>query len=181
MQNNIIFEMLPLISFFGVYYFTKNIYLATTVCIITSWIQLISYKILYKKISKNTWISTLLITVFGGLTVILHNKTFVMLKPTLLYWILGISLLISAKIGKNGIQLLLSEHVQLDQKTWNQVNLMWVFFFILIGALNLVVAFSFSEYTWVKFKVFGGLGLTVLFTAITGLFMYLKSKNSIKD
>jgi len=176
MQNNLLFELLPLIGFFAIYYFTKNIFLATLVCIILSWIQLILYKVLYKKISKNTWLSTLLITIFGGLTVILHNKTFVMLKPTVLYWIMAISLFVSAKLGKNGIKMLLSEQIQLPEKSWEQVNLLWVSFFIVMGALNLFIAFTFSEDIWVKFKVFGGLGLMLFFTLISGLFIYSKTK-----
>lgn len=175
MQNNLFFEMLPLIGFFAVYYFTKNIYLATGICIILSWLQLLLYKIIYKRIGKNTWLSTLLITVFGGLTIIFHNKTFVMLKPSVLYWIMAVSLLVSAKMGKNGIKLLLNEHFTLSEKDWGRVNLMWVAFFILMGILNLVVAYSFSEYIWVKFKVFGGFGLMLLFTIISGLFIYSKT------
>ncbi|HCY39187.1 MAG: Inner rane-spanning protein YciB [Pseudomonadota bacterium] len=179
MKNNMLFEMFPLVSFFLVYYFTKNIYTATLVCIIASWLQLILYKILYRKIGKNTWISTILITLFGGLTIALHNKTFVMLKPTMLYWIFGVSLFISARLNKNGIKLLLKDQIQLDDKTWDQVNLLWVSFFILMGALNLFIAFHFSEYVWVQFKVFGGFALMLLFTALTGGFIYAKSKGKI--
>ena len=167
--------MFPLIAFFAVYYFTKNIYTATMICIIASWLQLLLYKIKYKKINKNTWISTALITVFGGLTVILHNKTFVMLKPTLLYWIFAVSLFISARMGKNGLKLLLGEQIKLAEKTWQQVNMLWVIFFILMGMLNLFIAFHYSEYVWVKFKVFGGMGLMLVWTLITGLFIYRKS------
>lgn len=179
MKNNIFFEMFPLVGFFLVYYFTKNIYMATLVCIVASWLQLALYQILYRKIGKNTWISTILITVFGGLTLILHNKTFVMLKPTMLYWIFAVSLFVSAKLNKNGIQLLLKDQIQLDDATWNQINLLWVAFFIVMGALNLFIAFNFSEYAWVQFKVFGGFALMLVFTLITGAFIYAKSKGKI--
>lgn len=179
MKNNIFFEMFPLVGFFLVYYFTKNLYTATLVCIVASWLQLALYQILYRKIGKNTWISTILITVFGGLTLVLHNKTFVMLKPTMLYWIFAVSLFVSAKLNKNGIQLLLKDQIQLDDATWNQINLLWVIFFIVMGALNLFIAFNFSEYAWVQFKVFGGFALMLLFTAITGAFIYAKSKGKI--
>lgn len=179
MKNNIFFEMFPLVGFFLVYYFTKNLYTATLVCIVASWLQLALYQILYRKIGKNTWISTILITVFGGLTLVLHNKTFVMLKPTMLYWIFAVSLFVSAKLNKNGIQLLLKDQIQLDDATWNQINLLWVAFFIVMGALNLFIAFNFSEYAWVQFKVFGGFALMLLFTAITGAFIYAKSKGKI--
>lgn len=179
MQNNLFFEMFPLIAFFGVYYFTKNLFIATLVCIIASWIQIILYQLIYKKISLNTWISTLLITVLGGLTIALHNKTFVMLKPTLLYWIFGLTLFISAKLGKNGIKLLLKDQITLDEKIWQQLNLLWVSFFLGMGVLNLVIAFHFSESIWVNFKVFGGLALMLLFTLITGAIIYTKTKGHL--
>lgn len=179
MQNNIFFEMFPLIGFFLSYYLTKNLYIATMVCIIASWLQVILSKILYKKVNKNTWISTILITIFGGLTVALHNKTFVMLKPTMLYWIFGVTMFISAKMGKNGIKLLLQEQIQLEERVWQQVNYLWIGFFLIMGALNLFIAFNFSEYIWVQFKVFGGLALMLVFTAITGIFIYLKSKGKV--
>jgi intracellular septation protein len=179
MQNNIIFEMFPLIAFFVTYYLTKNIFAATLVCIIASWIQVILYKLFYKKIGKNTWISTLLITIFGGLTIALHNKTFVMLKPTVLYWIFGVTLYISGKMGKNGIKILLKDQVTLSEKSWQQINLLWVLFFLLLGALNIFVALHFSEYVWVKFKVFGGFALMLLGMLLTALFIYVKSKGKI--
>ena len=159
--------MLPLIIFFVVYYFTKNIFLATGVIIVASWLQLLICKVKYKYISKNTWISTILISVFGGLTVILHNKTFVMLKPTVLFWILGTSLLIGQFMGKNGIKLMLGKEISVPEKIWNRLNASWGIFLLLMGGLNLFVALNFSEYFWVKFKVFGSLSLFILFTLIS--------------
>ena len=181
MQSNLLLEMFPLIGFFAVYYFSKNIFTATLVCICASWLQLGFYQLKYKKIAKNTWISTLLISVFGGLTVILHNKMFIMLKPTLLYWIFAASLLISAKMGKNGIKLLLQEQIKLAEKTWSQLNWLWIAFFSLMGILNLVIAYNFSEYLWVQFKVFGGLGLMLLFTLISGIFIYYHTPSTTHE
>jgi len=174
MQNNIFFEMFPLIAFFAVYYFTKNIFIATLVCIIASWLQIILYKVVYKKVTKNTWISTLLITVFGGLTIALHNKTFVMLKPTVLYWIFGVSLFISAKMGRNLIKSLLHEQISLKDNVWQQLNLLWLVLFFIMGILNLYIAFHFNEYLWVKFKVFGGFAFMLGGIIISGLFIHLK-------
>lgn len=176
MKNNLFIEMMPLIAFFIAYYVTKNIYIATVVCIIASWLQLIITRILFKKISKNSLISTILITVLGTLTVALHNKTFIMLKPTMLYWIFGVGLFISARLGKNLLKSLLEEQITLAEQHWNQINMLWVGFFIFMGILNLVIAFQFSEYLWVKFKVFGSLGLMIIFTLITGFYVHKKGK-----
>lgn len=178
MQNNIFLEMIPLIAFFAVYYITKDIFLATGVCIIASWGQLLFYKIKFKHISKNTWISTILISVFGGLTIGLHDKTFVMLKPTVLFWLIGISMLVGQVIGKNMIKLTLSKEINLPNKVWSSLNIAWGLFFIGLGALNLFIAFNFSEDMWVKFKVFGSLILTFTFMIISGVAItFYRKKN----
>lgn len=179
MKNNFFIEMMPLIAFFAAYYITKNIYIATIVCIIASWIQVAIAKITTGSISKMTLLSAVLITVLGSLTVALHNKTFIMIKPTMLYWIFGVGLFISNKIGKNPIKMLLQEQVSLDDKGWNQINLLWVCFFIFMGILNLVIAFHFSEYLWVKFKVFGSLIMMIVFTLITGVVIHQKTKGKL--
>ena len=176
MQNNIIFEMFPLIAFFAVYYFTKNIFLATGICIIASWIQLLTCKMKYKFISKNTWISTILITIFGGMTIILHNKTFVMLKPTVLMWIIGTSLIAGQIAGKNGIKLMLSKEIDIPDSTWNKLNLAWGLFFILMGLVNLFVAFNYSEYVLVKFKVFGTFSCSIVFMILSAIVIMVSKK-----
>lgn len=168
--------MLPLVAFFLIYYITKNIYLATAICIVASWLQLLVYKIKFKHISKNTWLSTILITVFGGLTIILHNKTFVMLKPSVLFWIMGASFLVTQGMGKNLIRLMLSKEIWLPDRIWNLLSLAWGLFFIIMGFINLFVAFNFSEYTWVKFKVFGSTLLTITFMLLSVLFVVVMKK-----
>jgi len=178
MQNNIFFEMLPLVIFFAVYYFTKNIFLATSILIVASWIQLISCKVFYKRISRNMWISTILITVFGGLTVILQNKTFVMLKPSVLFWIIGGSLLIGQLLGKNGIKVMLSKEIHLSNSIWNKINAAWGIFFIAMGFLNLYVALNYSEYVWVKFKVFGSTSITIVFMLIMVIIIAISKKRN---
>ena len=176
MQNNLFFELLPLVIFFIVYFISKNIFLATGFCIIATWIQLLLCKIKYNKISKNLWVSTILITVFGGMTIILHNKTFVMIKPTVLYWIVAGSILIGQLLGKNIIKLTLHKEISLPESTWNKLNVAWGMFFIALGFLNLYVVFNFSEYVWVKFKVFGMLGIIMSFVIISAICVYFSQK-----
>lgn len=179
MLNNFLLETTPLIVFFAVYYFTHNIFLATGVCIAISWICLAAAKLTQKKVTKNMWLSTVLITIFGGLTIMLHNKTFVMLKPTILYWIFSFVLITSQIMGKNIIKLSLSKEVEIPNKLWNRLNIAWAVYFIGLGILNLFVALNFSEYIWVKFKVFGCTSLTFLFLVISGIVIYMhKRKHS---
>ncbi len=178
MKNNILLEFLPLIAFFAVYYFTKNIFTATAVCIIASWLQLALTKITQKTISKNLWLSTILITVFGGLTVAFHNKEFIMIKPTILYWIFAVGILVADKMGKGPIKSLLQEQISLSDSSWRIINYLWISFFFFMGVLNLAIAYYFDEFIWVKFKVFGGLGLTFVFMIITGVIIQNKLKGS---
>lgn len=181
MQNNILFEFIPLIAFFTLYYITKNIFLATAICIIVTWGQLIITKIIAKKISKKLWLNAFLITLFGGVAVLFQNKTFIMIKPTVLFEILGGSIIIGQFFfKKNSIELLLSKEISLHKSQWNKLNLTWGIFFILLGLLNLYIAFNYSEYFWVKFKVFGCLGLMILLTIITAITVNIWHKKNYK-
>lgn len=179
MQNNLLFELIPLIIFFVVYYLTKNIFTATGVLIATSWLQLIICKIKYKFISKKLWISTILVTIFGGITILLHNEFFIMLKPSILYWILGIGMIIGQILGKNGLQILAGKEINLPITIWNRLNLAGAIYFIFLGFLNLFIALNFSESTWVNFKVFGATALTFLFIiiCIIAVAIYKKKQN----
>ncbi|MBY0380245.1 MAG: septation protein IspZ [Burkholderiales bacterium] len=178
MQNNLFFELIPLIIFFIIYYITKNIFLATGTCIIVCWLQVLFCKLKYNKITRNLWISTILITLFGGLSVMLHNKTFIMLKPTALYWLIAGFMLISQLLGRNLIKSTLDKEIQLDDSVWNKLSIAWSLFFIAMGALNIFVVFNFSEYTWVKFKVFGTITLILAFGILSGLYVYLNTKKN---
>lgn len=180
MPNKLLFEMFALVAFFVVYYFTKNMFLATEICIIASWLSLITQKLKYKVIPKNTWLSAILITAFGGLTIVLHNKTFVMIKPTVLFWILGFGLIIGQFLGKNSLELMLKNEISIPHKLWKKLNIAWGVFFITMGGLNLYVALNFSEYIWVKFKVFGSMSLTIIFGLITGIIVFFGGRHEEK-
>lgn len=179
MSGNFLLEVIPLVLFFIAYYIGHNLFLATGICIVVSWAVLIFIRLRYKHIAKNTWISTILITIFGGLTIILHNKTFVMLKPTVLYWIFALSLFVAQLNGRNLVKLALHKEVKISDQVWNKISLSWSIFFILLGILNLVVALNFSEYQWVKFKTFGCTSLMFIFMLINVFIVYkIQNKQS---
>ena len=179
-KNNLIFELVPLLVFFTVYYITKNLFMATGICILFTWVSIIIYKIMYKHVTKNMLLSAALLTIFGGFSILFHNKTLVMIKPTVLYWILAISLLTSQLLGKNLIELSLKKELSLSQKSWSILNIMWFFFFIVLGVINLMVAFYFDESVWVKFKVFGTMLFMLLFMIITVIYVFKQQKNYSK-
>ena len=118
------------------------------------------------------WISLALVVVLGGLTVWLHDETFIKWKPTGLYWGMAVVFLVSDLVfRKNLLRSMMEKDVQLPDLAWRRMNLGSVLFFVALGFLNLYVAFHYPTATWANFKVFGVTGLFVLFTLGQGLYM----------
>ena len=146
--------------------------LATVIVILASLAQVAWLKVRGKKVDLMLWISLALVVVLGGLTVWLHSETFIKWKPTGLYWAMGLSVLVSQfAIRRNLLKLMLGEQMQLPERVWARLSLAWVGFFALMGVLNLWVAFNFDTATWVNFKLFGGIGLMLLFTLAQGWYI----------
>ena len=123
-------------------------------------------------VTASVWLSAVLIVVFGGLTVWLHNEWFIKWKPTLLYWAFAAVLGGGHWIWKrNLLGALFSGELQLPQAAWNRLLIAWAAFFLVLGCLNLVVAYQFSTETWVNFKTFGLLGLTFAYSITTGIYV----------
>jgi intracellular septation protein len=118
------------------------------------------------------WISLALVVVLGGLTVWLHSETFIKWKPTGLYWAMGLSFLVSQTLlGKNLLKLMIGEQLELPEAVWKRLGLAWVAFFAAMGVINLWVAYNFSTAAWVNFKLFGGIGLMLVFTLAQGVYI----------
>ena len=116
------------------------------------------------------WVSFAIIAVFGGATLILHDETFIKFKPTILYWVFALILLGSnLLLKKNLMRTLLKEKMTLPTKVWNHVNLSWSLFFVLLGVVNLYVAFNFSTDAWVNFKLFGATGMMLVFVLLQAM------------
>ena len=136
------------------------IMLATVAVIVGSIIQIIWAKLHYKKVDNTLWISAILVTTLGGMTLYFQNDAFIKWKPTLLYWTFAI-LLIGARLftDKNIIKMMMGKEIKLPEPIWNKLNIAWAIFFSCLGALNLYIAFNFSTDTWASFKLFGTMGL----------------------
>ena len=145
------------------------ILLATIVVIVATAAQIAWVHFRHGKVDKMLWISLGLVVVFGGMTLAFQNEAFIMWKPTLLYWAFAGSMLIAACfMKKNAIKAMLGEQMKLPDAVWDRLNLAWIGFFLVMGVLNLVVAFNFSTDTWVNFKLFGGMGLMFAFVLVQG-------------
>jgi len=146
--------------------------LATVVVVLATLAQVVWLKARGKKVDLMLWISLALVTVLGGLTVWLHSDTFIKWKPTGLYWAMGLSFLFSQFVlGRNLLKLMLGEQLELPEPVWTRLSLAWVAFFAFMGVLNLWVAYHFSTDTWVNFKLFGSVGLMLLFTLGQGVYI----------
>ena len=164
-----LFDLFPVILFFAAFK-AFDIYVATVVVIVATMAQIGWVWHRHGKVDTMLWVSLALVVVFGGATLILHDETFIKWKPTILYWLFAGTLFGSAQFfGKNLIRAMLGEQVQLPEPLWVRLNYAWVGFFAVMGVLNLWVAFNFSTDTWVSFKLFGGMGLMIVFIVLQGV------------
>lgn len=196
----ILFDFLPIALFFGMFKYAEGnkdwaaatatewlgfmvsggvvgaaeapVLLATVVVIVATLAQILWLKVSGKKVDTMLWISLGLVTVLGGATIYFHSESFIKWKPTVLYWVMGGALLLGQLVWKkNGIKSLMGAQMNLPDHIWRLVNFSWVGFFAVMGLLNLWVAFTFSTSTWVNFKLFGGLGLMVVFVLAQAVYL----------
>lgn len=158
-----LFDLFPVIVFFIVYKFS-GIYAATTTAIIATILQIGWAKYKHGKVEATLIASGVIIIVFGGATLLLHDESFIKWKPTVLYWLFAISLLVTNTFfNKNIIRGLMEKQISMPEHVWNKLNLAWAGFFAMLGGLNLYVAFNYTTDTWVDFKLFGTTGLMLVF------------------
>jgi intracellular septation protein len=165
-----LFDIFPVVLFF-IAFKLWDICVATGVAIGATFLQIGALALLRRKIDAMLWASLAIIVVFGGATLVLHNENFIKWKPTVLYWLFGAVLAGGQMLGRNLIRAMLSEQVQLPDAAWGRLAWSWSAFFAFMGGANLFVAFNFSTDFWVNFKLFGGIGLMLLFVLGQALFM----------
>lgn len=171
----LLFDFFPVIAFF-IAYKVAGIYVATAVIIVAVIAQVGVQWFRHQKISSMSLVSAALVLVFGGLTLLVHDKAFIQWKPTVVNWLFAAAFLGSQFIGGQPIvQRLLGSQVPLPSASWRRLNLGWVVFFVVMGAANLYVARNYSEATWVNFKLFGVLGLTLVFVLAQGAWIASKT------
>ena len=166
------FEFIPLIIFFAVYKMI-DIYAATGSLIITTGLLLGYNYFKYGKVEKMHIITFLMVLVFGTMTLVFHDDTFIKWKVTVIYMLFSIALLASQYIFKKPIiKQMLGKEIILPDNVWSNLNLAWSIFFVFLGLLNIYVAFYLAQDIWVSFKVFGLLGATLVFTLLSGLYIF---------
>ena len=179
----LLIDFFPIILFF-VAFKLGGIYVATGVAIAATVAQIAYLRIRHGKVEPMQWLSLGVIVLFGGATLLAQNDTFIKWKPTVLYWLMGGSLLVGQLLfRKNLLKSLMSAQMELPEAAWRAMNWSWTGFFAAMGVLNLWVAYHFDTDTWVNFKLFGGLGLMLLFVVGQALYLsrYIKDSDNAKD
>ena len=168
----LLFDFFPVIAFFVTYKLTGDLFTATAVIIVAVIAQTAIQWFRYRKVSSMALISGALVLVFGGLTLLIHDKAFIQWKVTVVNWLFALGFLASRYLGdKVMIQRMMGEQIQLDASVWRRLNWAWIGFFTALGAINLYVAYNFSEASWVNFKLYGMIGLTAAFAIGQGLWL----------
>ena len=168
-----LFDFFPLILFF-VAYQAADIYWATGVAMAATVGQIAYVLLRRRKVSGMQWASLAIIVLFGGATLLLRDETFIKWKPTVLYWLAGVSFLGALAFGRNPIRAVMREaepDLDVPAPIWTRLCIAWGVFFLFKGALNLWVAYTFSTAQWVNFKVFGSIGLMIAFVIAQALWL----------
>jgi intracellular septation protein len=163
-------EFAPLLAFIIAYYL-GGLYTATAVLMVAMLVLLVVDYLLQRRIPPMHALSAVLVFALGAATLLFHDKHFIQLKPTALFWLAGLAFLASFWVGERTLtQRLLSaalqEQVQVPRSVWRRLNGVWVLFYGVLGGLNLAFAYYASERAWVNFKVFGLSLITLAFVGV---------------
>jgi len=166
------FEFIPLIIFFIVFKMI-DIYAATGALMISMGVMLAFNYYKNGKVEKMNLITFVMVLLFGTLTLVLHDDTFIKWKVTVVYVLFSLALIVSQFFYKKPIiKQMLGKEISLPDNIWNHLNIAWAAFFAVLAVLNVYVAFTLSQAVWVNFKVFGLLAATLIFTVLSGIYIY---------
>ena len=168
----LLIDFFPIVLFF-LSYKLFGIYVATAIAIFSSCLQVLYHRFKHQHFEKMHLISFGIISLLGGATLFFHNPWFIKWKPTGIYWITAMIFILSSLVARKKplIQRMLESHFRLPTKIWHRLNYAWALFFIVMGLLNLYVAYYYSTDVWVNFKLFGGAGVTAAFVCLQAFYL----------
>jgi intracellular septation protein len=167
----LLFDFFPILLFFLAYKFF-DIYVATAVAIAASFVQVGYAWLKTRKLEAMHLVTLGIIVVFGGLTLYLRDEQFIKWKPTVINWLFGLAFLSSQWLGaKPMIERMMGANLELPPPVWRRLNLSWTAFFFLLGGANWYVMQNFDTDTWVNFKLYGMLGLTLAFVLLQSFYL----------
>jgi len=167
----LLFDFFPILLFFLAYK-VFDIYVATGVAIAATFAQVAYSWVKTRTVPPMQLVTLLIITIFGGLTLYLHDEQFIKWKPTVINWLFACGFLASHFVGdKTVIERMMGASITLPEPVWRRLNLSWVTFFVIMGSANLYVMSHFDRDTWVNFKLFGMLGMTFVFMILQSIYL----------
>jgi intracellular septation protein len=176
-----IFDFILVLLFFITFKF-YGIYTATVAIIIGATVQVIYTRVRHGRFDKKQLLVLAVVLIFGSMTLYFHNPIFIKWKPTVVFWVMGAALLVSQFMGKKPLIERLMGHVfegkeTLPARVWKNLNIAWTVFFIVLGSVNVFVAYYFSDDAWVNFKLYGVLSALILFGVAQSFYLakYLTS------
>jgi intracellular septation protein len=155
-------EMGPLVLFF-ISYSKFGIFTGTAVLMVATVAALVVTYSMTKHVPVMPLVTAIMVSVFGGLTLILHDATFVKMKATIVYLLFAVALFGGLAFGKALLSVAFDSVMRLTEEGWRKLTVRWAFFFLAMAVVNEFVWRTQSEDFWVKFKVFGFVPLTILF------------------
>lgn len=183
---NFFYEIFPVFLFFMAFKF-YDIYVATVVGIVTCFIQVIASRLWQGKWDNKQLLTLVIFVFFGSMTLYFHDPIFVKWKPTIVFWIFGLIILLSQFVTNRPVirrlmENALQEKAMIPDAVWRNLNLLWAFFFLTLGSINLYVAYAFSNDAWVNFKFYGVTGALFLISIVQALYLmrYLSSGDKEK-
>ncbi len=172
----LLFDFFPILLFFITFKMADNPHdgiLAATAVIIAATIVQVGVTWFRKRSVERMHVITLaLVVVFGGITLVLEDEIYIKWKPTVVNWLFAAAFLVSQFIGRKPlVRRMMESNIELPEPVWSKLNTSWILFFIAMGVANLYVVYNFDTDTWVDFKLFGLMGLTLLFVVAQGFFL----------
>jgi len=169
------YEIFPVFLFFLAFKF-YGIYVATVVGIVTTFFQVIITRVWMRKWDKKQLITLGIFIIFGGMTLYFHDPIFVKWKPTILFWLFAITLLITQfftqkPLMQRMMESMLQDKGQIPGLIWKRLNLIWAFFFTLLGGVNLYIAYFYNDAIWVNFKFYGVTLALFIFSIVQALYL----------
>ena len=179
---HLFYEIFPIVLFF-ITFKLYGIYVATAVGIIATLLQVLISRLWSKKWDRKQLVTLAVFLVFGGLTLYFHDPIFVKWKPTVVFWIfalviLGYWLFTRKPLMQRLMENMLQEKYLIPEKIWKRLNVMWALFFLILGAINLYVAYQFSNNAWVNFKFYGITSALFLFSLFQAYYLMRYSVES---
>ncbi|NVJ48830.1 MAG: septation protein IspZ [Gammaproteobacteria bacterium] len=174
----VLLDFFPVLAFF-ITYKLSDIYTATMVLIIASFVQTITFRLIKKRFETLHLITFVISIVMGGLTILLQDESFIKWKVTVVYWLLSAVLfgywLANKLVIKQIFEALFKQELGISLSIWRRLNAFWGLLFLAMGGINLWVAYSFSLDTWVNFKVWVTMAtkLTAMIITFVVIFKYM--------